>query len=193
MIAYPLQWPPGWPRTERPSRSAFKVTEETAKRNLVRELSLLGARDVVISTNMPIRQDGLPYASRRAPEDAGIAVYFTLNGTQQCIPCDRWRTLRENMQAVTLTVGALRGLDRWGAKEMVDAAFSGFKALPEGRSSAPTYALPWYEILQVSPQAGYDIITAAYRKLAMKAHPDNGGSQGDFERIKSAYDEGMRI
>src|SRR5689334_9104013 len=133
--AYPLAWPPGWPRTARPIPSQFKVTLEQAQRGVLRELGLLHARGVVISTNIPTRQDGLPYANFRQPEDQGVAVYFNRDGQQQCIPCDKWRTVRENMRAIELTMGALRSLDRYGAKETVDAAFRGFGALPAHASS----------------------------------------------------------
>ena len=64
---------------------------------IVRELHLLGARNIVISTNIELRREGLPDAGRPAPADLGVAVYFTYNGSEQCIPCDKWRTIRENM------------------------------------------------------------------------------------------------
>jgi hypothetical protein len=72
----------------------------------------------------------------RPPEDQGVAVYFTYNGSEQCIPCDKWRTIRENMRAIELTIAALHGLDRWEAKEVVNAAFFGSKALAPGDDAA---------------------------------------------------------
>jgi hypothetical protein len=99
ITASPLQWPTGWPRTARPQWSNFKVSQNEAQMGIVRGLHLLGARNIVISTNIELRRDGLPYAGRRPPEDQGGAVYFTYNGSEQCIPCDKWRTIRENMRA----------------------------------------------------------------------------------------------
>ena len=189
--AYPLQYPPGWSRTQYPQRAKFKTPFSYARDNLLRELELLGASGVVISTNMMIRQDGLLYAKQREPDDRGVAVYFTLEGQQQCIPCDKWDRVQDNLQAIRLTVEALRGLERWGAKEMVTAAFRGFKALPESTIVTPYSAQPWHDVLQVSPNADPDIIKSAYRKLASKYHPDNQdtGDAQMFAKIRRAYEE----
>lgn len=187
--AYPLQWPSHWPRTERPQPSQFKVSQEQAQQGIRRELALLGAKGVVLSTNIELRRDGLPYASRRAPEDQAVAVYFTLNGDQQCIPCDKWKTIAENMRAIEKTVEALRGLERWGAKEMVNAAFRGFKALPESTIVTPYQARHWHEVLEVAPTASQEVIKAAYRQQLLKHHPDQGGDVSKFNEVQKAYKE----
>lgn len=188
--AFPLSWPPGWPRTDRPQRSRFATSQSEAQWKIRNELRLLGASDVIISTNIELRRDGLPYVRQlKADEDSGVAVYFKLNGADQCIPCDKWASIAENMTAIAKTIEALRGLDRWGAKEMVDAAFRGFKALPESTIVTPYTARAWHEVLQVSPDADKDVIRAAYKRLALKYHPDQGGEQGKFEELQKAYSE----
>jgi len=185
-LSYPLHWPPGWPRTPRPRASSFATSFAKARWILLDELRLLGAKNVVISSNVPLRQDGLPYARFSEPGDKGVAVYFTLEGNQQCIPCDKWNKTEANLQAIRLTVAALRGLERWGAKEMVTAAFRGFQALP-----APN-AKTWYEILQVSSTASEDEIRSAYRNLARKVHPDLGGSHEQFVELHQAFEDGLK-
>lgn len=189
MEAHPLQWPAGWPRADRPKRARFDTSFARARAELINELRLLGARLPVISSNIELRRDGLPYANAKQPDDRGIAVYFTLNGEQQCIPCDSWDRTEDNLQAIRLTVAALRGLDRWGAKEMVNAAFRGFKALPENAIVTPYTSRLWYEVLEVSPDATPDEIKAAYRQLLHTAHPDKGGSQEAFAELQKAYKE----
>jgi hypothetical protein len=159
--------------------------------DVIRELDLLGASSVVISSNMQTRLDGLPYAKQREPEDSGVAVYFMLNGEQECIPCDKWDTVAQNLRAIALTIEALRGLDRWGAKEMVNAAFRGFKALPESVITPPP-STAWYTVLGVDPNASHEEIKAAYRRLAHATHPDSGGDEQQFVRITKAYQEGHR-
>jgi hypothetical protein len=65
--AYPLQWPDGRPRTpaHRRTKAAFSTTFAVARDNLVAEVRRLGGRNLVISTNVPLRQDGLPSARAR--------------------------------------------------------------------------------------------------------------------------------
>lgn len=188
--AYPLQWPPSWPRSEHLQRARFDTTQNQAQHGILLELRRLGASDVVISTNIEIRRDGMPYARQlKANEDPGVAVYFKLKGEQQCIPCDKWSTVADNMQAIRKTIEALRGLERWGAKEMVNAAFRGFKALPESVIVTPNTSRAWYEVLGVSQDAPRSVIDAAYRALAKTKHPDGGGSESEFLELANAYKE----
>ena len=90
------------------------------------------------------------------------------------------------MWAIAKTIGALRGIERWGAKEMVNAAFRGFKALPMGGDAIMT-ATP-HQVLGVAPGASKEEITAAYKELAKKYHPDVGGDHSKFVEIKNAYE-----
>lgn len=185
--AYPLHWPPAWTRTKHPDYARFQTPFATARNELMRELDLLGARDIIISSNVELRRDGLPYAGKRHPEDPAIAVYFKLNGENQCVPCDKWNRAEDNLQAIRLTIAALRGLERWGAKEMVNAAFRGFKALPESIIVGAGTARAWYEVLEVSQDASPDVIDAVYRRLLHKVHPDKGGNVADFTELQTAY------
>ena len=182
---YPLQWPTGWPRNPRRSYSNFKTSKADAKKGLIRELGLLGARDIVITSDVARRKDGLERLDRREPLDIGVAVWFTLRGEERCIPCDKWSTLADNLHAIELTVAALRGLERWGAKEMVNAAFLGFAALPVGSTGADA----WWQVLEVDPGASSDEIERAYRLLARSHHPDTGGDVAAFQRLVTAYQD----
>ncbi|KAF7958244.1 hypothetical protein AWV80_01355 [Cupriavidus sp. UYMU48A] len=100
----------------------------------------------MISTNVPLRQDGLPYASYRKVDDEGVAVYFTLDGQQMSFACDRWNKVEHNMHAIVKTIDALRGIARWGTGDMMRAAFTGFAALP-----SPSTVRSWREIIGVRP------------------------------------------
>ena len=44
-----------------------------------------------------------------------------------------------------------------------------------------------FNILNVGPTATVDVIKSVYRKLALTAHPDKGGSEGQFSIINQAY------
>jgi hypothetical protein len=86
--AYPLHWPPGWPRTKsrnrqdskyrfgRPRREGYGQTFWTlaeARDALLEELGRIRARGIVVSTNYTLRNDGLLRASQRTPDDTGVA------------------------------------------------------------------------------------------------------------------------
>jgi curved DNA-binding protein len=45
-----------------------------------------------------------------------------------------------------------------------------------------------YQILGLKPGASEEEIKKAYRKLAMKHHPDRGGDEAEFKKIKEAYE-----
>ncbi len=45
-----------------------------------------------------------------------------------------------------------------------------------------------YEILGLNTSASDDDVKKAYRKLAMKHHPDKGGDPEEFKKIQTAYD-----
>jgi hypothetical protein len=187
MEAYPLQWPPQWPRTKYPQQAQFKVGMGEAVSDLYDELERLGATNIIVSSNMQVRLDGRPYAKQNRMSDEGVACYFTYNGAQQCIPCDKWTTVKDNVRAIGLTVAALRGLERWGAKEMVNAAFQGFKALPTG-----TPQKQWWEILELDGPTDDTVeIQRAYKQIIKKAHPDAGGTDHWFQQVQAAYKQGM--
>jgi hypothetical protein len=79
----------------------------------------MGGTGVILSTNIPLRNDGLPYANSREPNDPGVAVYFRYQKRDLCFACDAYTSVRENAYAIAKTVEALRGIERWGASGTV--------------------------------------------------------------------------
>jgi hypothetical protein len=191
--AYPLAWPPGNPRTPsyRIERSRFEPGNRPQEvENVIAELGRLGARNVVVSTNLRLRNDGLPYARDRAPDDQGVAVYFDYAGGQKCFACDRWQTIEENLRAIFKSIEAIRGLERWGSKSFVDAAFTGFAALPAPGQHAKR---SWRQVLGILPDVPVDraVIMTFYREAARKAHPDMGGSGDAMAEVNAARAEAI--
>src|ERR1035441_10176563 len=124
--AFPLQWPTGRPRTQYPARSRFDTSQERAQRTIVEEVRRMGGSQLVISTNIELRRDGMPYANRREPSDKGVAVYFDYKKRPMCFACDRWDRIGDILYAIAKTIEALRGIERWGSGSMVEQAFTGF-------------------------------------------------------------------
>ena len=98
--AFPLHWPAGRPQTAILSGVASTSPSLWLATACSREIRMLGGTLPVLSTNIPLRKDGLPYANHRQPEDKGVAVYFTLNGNPMCFACDRWDSVADNVQAI---------------------------------------------------------------------------------------------
>lgn len=187
--AYPLCWPAGRPRIirGRRQRARFDVSFAVARDQLMREIQLLGGRDPVLSTNVALRRDYLPYANQAEPEDVGAAAYFVLRGKQFAFACDRWDRVRDNIQAIRHTISALRGIERWGTGDMVQAAFTGFAALP-----APTAVPTWRAVLGVGDTRDLAEVEAAYRSRRKSTHPDHGGSAEEFDLVQRAWNMALQ-
>lgn len=187
---YPLQWPDNYKRTMYPWHSKFSTSFADARDGLIKELKLMGAKSTVLSTNVSLRQDGLPYANQAQPQDKGVAVYFTYEGIQVVLCCDKWRKVEDNIQAIRKTVNGLRMMPEWGVSDMLKRAFTGFKTLPD---APKTVAKTWWEILGVFQKSNKATILTAYRNLAKVQHPDAGGSHHQFTELNAAYQEGLRV
>lgn len=178
---YPLSWPPGRPRTPpaKRERSAFRTTPGKARDFLLAEVRRIGGKSLVLSTNIPLKKDGTPYAGGYRLDDEGVAAYFIYKGRQVVFACDRWWSMAENMHAIGKTIEALRGIERWGSGDMLDAAVSGFTALP-----APIVAgmrRDWQAVLDLQEllQPKADDVERAYRRLASQLHPDKASDDAD--------------
>jgi hypothetical protein len=198
--AYPLQWPLGRKRTEhwRRERAKFDVSFARARDNIVQEIGRLAGRypdpQIVISTNIALRRDGLPLASQRAPDDPGVAVYFLYKKRQMSFACDRWLKIEHNMQAIAKTIEALRGIARWGTGDMLEAAFTGFEALPAPQTNGAARPRTWREVMEFPPQAAIsaDMVSARFRRLASVRHPDAGGSHEAMSELNRAREQALQ-
>lgn len=185
-MEFPLKWPAGRERTPKHARedARFQMPLGAARDDLVTELKRFGARYACISTNIPRNQRGrLPadYPARSAPEDPGVAVYFLLDNEQHCLTCDQWTLVEDNIRAISKTIEAMRGIERWGSSKAMKAAMSGFKALPPSGHD-------WRAVLGLSREATLEDAKAAHRTLAMGAHPDRGGDPSQMVRLNQALD-----
>jgi hypothetical protein len=162
-------------------KSRFATTFGRARDDVIAEISRLGGKDVIISSNIPLRRDGYPMASARTPTDVGIAVYFTHKGKQLCFANDKYTSLEGNITGIARTIEALRGIARWGTGDMMESAFTGFQALP-----SPSARKTWQQILNAKT-----LIEAEhnYKNLARIHHPDFGGDATMMAELNNAIQE----
>lgn len=199
---YPLSWPAGWKRTRNPGRSQFSTGMDKATRGLMDEIRKLGGRLPIISSNAQYRNDGMPYARQARIDDTGVAVYFQRKGQPMVFACDSYWTLHENIHAIAKTIEALRGIERWGASDMMERAFTGFTALPP-----PIVAgmkRHWRDVLDLwdgtdNGATGHmgavcaADVQRAYRRLASQFHTDKpGGDHDKMAELNNARDEALK-
>lgn len=181
--AFPLSWPEGWPRRKNAETSSFSTPFVKAREHLFWEVQRMGGRAVILSTNIPLLRDGMPRANYR-PSDPAVAVYFARKGKDAVFACDKYRTVADNIWAIVKTIEALRGIERWGASEMMERAFSGFARLPDKAVEN------WRAVLEFKPQdqVTLDLVESRFRQLAKSYHPDMGLNRdpGKFQAINEA-------
>lgn len=206
--AFPLQWPAGWRRTEphRRERAKFSkgerqygtvpgsgswvrrkdLTINDGLQRVLTELQRMGIDrdDMVISTNLRTRLDGLPASGQRAPDDPGAAVYWRNGSGTRCMAIDRYDMVQDNLAAIAATLDAMRAIERHGGATILDRAFQGFVALPAPRA--------WWQVLELKgPNPTLADIEAAHRRLISKHHPDKGGDVEIAADINAARDQGL--
>jgi hypothetical protein len=200
--AYPLAWPVGWKREPNRSRARFhkgvtqygndgqsswaRKTELSIADGMQRVLHVLQQmgfnKSVVISSNLELRNDGLPRSNQRAPSDPGVSVYWGQGKKARCIAVDRYDRVADNLAAIAATLEAMRAIERHGGAAILERAFTSFVAL-----AAPEQ--PWQVLGLPDSHATPEQIEDAYRKLASEHHPDRGGDTHKMARINAARDE----
>lgn len=194
--ACPLQWPMGWKRATSRKAASFNTKDRSGRTNelsvadgvgrVLVVLAVMGYSrdDIVISTNVPTRLDGLPRAGLGEPGDPGAAVYWrTHSGTNKVMAIDRYDRVADNLAAIAASLEAMRAIERHGGAAILDRAFTGFTALPA--PSSPD----WADVLGVARTADTETIRAAYRRMAAQNHPDRGGDPARMAAINAAYEE----
>ena len=93
----------------------------------------------------------------------------------------------ENMRALGKTIEAMRGIERWGAHEVIDQMFEGFTALPppDKMTTPPPMHKAWHEVLEVSPNASPEVVHAAYKAKVRTA------SEAELYALNAAKEQGM--
>jgi len=100
--AFPLHWPDGWPETNLGNRidSRFTTTFSKARDEIIKEIDRLGGTLPILSSDIPLRKDGLPYSAKTNPTNPAIAVYFMYKKKQMVFACDKYYKIQDNIQAI---------------------------------------------------------------------------------------------
>jgi hypothetical protein len=201
ITASPLSWPPGWKRTANRVNGAFRngisdqLTIGLATGRLRAQLRMMQVRedDIIISTNLRLRLDGLPYSQQAQPRDPGAAVYWKdSKGKARCMAIDIYNKVEQNIAALAATLDALRTVERHGGAVVIDKAFDGFLALPAPIAMGDGHRA-WHDVLGLDPFATEEEIRRAHQRLARQHHPDMpGGNPSLMGDINRARDEALQ-
>ena len=171
-IAYPLRWAMGRHRAQQRGAIATKVSLARATDDVLYELQLLDAAEIVISCNVEPLQQFPGYHERyKAPIDPGVAVQFTLNGTPYSVTCDEFEAVQGNMRDIGQLLREKRILCQLHGSATIDREFAGYKVASIPIEVSPRRK-PWWKVLYVSPDAPLEVVEAAYKGLAKVVHSD---------------------
>lgn len=196
IAAYPLQWPAGWPRTKplaikhaKFNKRGRDLTVTDGVNRVIAELIRMDVdrQDIVVSTNVRTRLDGLPRSGEREPDDRGAAVYWqNRKGEKRVMAIDQYSQVADNLGAIAATLDAMRAIERHGGAQILDRAFSGFTALP-----APSSKRTWREVMNYGfEKVERDLVMKRYRQLASELHPDKPtGSHAAMAELNQARAE----
>lgn len=192
------------PADERSSGQAFKAKYDTIMSDFESELQWIDARDPVVSIDMDprmLRRSGEPYASAQTLSTPGIVLHFTdKDGRDVSFACDKYRTWLGNLRGISLTLTALRSVDRYGAT--AGEQYRGFTAIPAyttptlSTQQAAELLATWSGTTEgklaetaESIKTSRTAADKAFKIARKRSHPDNeatGGSNQKFTLVSEA-------
>jgi len=169
------------------NKRRFSATQQTTIKDMQRIMTKINA------TSLKIEQDIM---------SGKVKVIFDRAGKRYVRECERWSESLDNLRAIGLQIDYLyRALEVYGVDmsevsfdQEFDNVFAGYLATPDDSvlmlgDGTDT----WYTILGIKEDATQADIRNAFRALARIHHPDAGGHEEDFKRLRKAYDEGMKV
>lgn len=188
-----------WPGKQTPSfsrrRSPFKAGYARTLDDLEREINHLKGKSVVIQIDLEprdIRNDGWPRSSAR-PKSPGVVVSFQSSKGPLSFACDTYTAWEDNVRAISLTMEALRAVDRYGSTRG-NEQYKGFAQIEAPAATKPMTVEVAAALLASyhptysghSVRANSEAREAAYRIAVKSTHPDAGGSHDEFVRVQEA-------
>ena len=187
-----IDWPRQFPRTDPEDRrpnNRFDTSLRKSIDDLADELERVGADDWRLETaaEHQKRNPRYPYVDAN-PDDPGAVVRWTMDGDQYAAACDAYTRLRDNIRSLYKYIREKRKME---SRPVVtgESEFANARLPPADDEIAVEPEEPPHVVLGVSPEASPDEIRQAYRREAKRVHPDNGGSEKEFLRIKRAYED----
>ncbi|QKY17723.1 J domain-containing protein [Halorubrum sp. CBA1229] len=187
-----LDWPAGFgrtPATERERNRSFEASIAQTTDDLATEMGRMDVDEWRGEIgNSHTKSNGLPLHNAN-PDDPGFVLRWVDDGEQFAVACDASPQLRDNLRYVFKWVNETR----MRSQRPVRTGDSEFAAarLPPGDGGDAVVAgsatrQPPHEVLGVDPSASENVIESVARARKAETHPDSGGDQAEFQRVKEA-------
>lgn len=162
----------------------FKAQESTVKKDLHNVMRKIEA------TSLKIAMD----------EFSGeVEVIFDRDGKRYTKKCSKWEHSLDNLRAIQLSIEYLyRAVEIYGieSKEefntLFNSTFIGIEATPDDSVFKLGNETNWWEVLGVSKAATREDIRNGYKAMARIHHPDMGGTEDQFKKVRAAYEEAIK-
>lgn len=199
----------GWPLefTAQRRRASFKTLFSDTLSQLVRELRHLnnGRRPApsvlqLALTEADFRLNGMPRANSRPLHPGVILSIEPFRKPALSFPCDTFDDWKDNLRAITLTLEALRKIDRYGVTQ-TGQQYTGWRAIESkpavdavGAACAVLARIAWPNEKD-EHQANWapriatdpDICRNTIRIARAKSHPDrHNGDRGMWDHVENA-------
>lgn len=169
------------------SNRRFTATQQTTIRDLQRIMTKISA------TSLKIDQDVM---------QGSVKVVFDRAGKRYVRECKKYPDSIDNLRAIGLQIEYLyralevlaNDIDESSFDIEFDTIFGGLIATPDDSALLlGDGKQPWHVVLGVNPNATRNDLRNAFRALSKIHHPDVGGNENDFKRLRMAYDDGMKV
>ena len=118
----------------------------------------------------------------------GAIVRYLRNGAWQTINCYAFPDRATNLRQCFLLLERLRIAEKHGV-QYAGLTYTTDITLANKEQARKEEILEAYDVLGVSPDDPIDLVNSVFRKKSMFYHPDKGGSDEKFKKLKAAYDK----
>lgn len=115
------------------------------------------------------------------PFNNGAKVSYILRGKTIDLFMDKQERPADNLRVLYYAIHALRMNELRGMSEVFESAYI--------QLAAPKKKRDPYEVLMITEDAPLEVAEAVFKNLAMKFHPDRGGSVDQFKELNEAIEE----
>jgi len=197
----PLVWPPR-PDTRDRRWRPFKASWTNTLNLLDREIGMLRGSALIVAGGWKeheIRLDGMVRADAREPAHPGVEISFDSRHGRLIYATDVCSHWQDNVRSIALGLEALRAVERFGVA-MRGQQYAGFRELPSGIGRGVIISsLDEARLILLDafggehpepddPEFGGGTLDEMYRRAVKAAHPDTGGSDEEFLRVRAAYE-----